>query len=112
MAVRCKAEGRALYAAIDGEVDHHRARQILRELAGQIDVTMPRQLTVDLGGVSFMDSSGIAILLRAVQQMRELEGTMQVVNVPEQAGKVLRAAGLDRLISFGPDSRERGPQSE
>ena len=98
MAVTCKAENRALYAAIDGEVDHHRARQILGELVRQIDLTMPRHLTVDLGGVSFMDSSGIAVLLRASRRMSELEGTMEVVDVPEQAGKVLRAAGLDRLI--------------
>lgn len=100
MAVTCKADGRALYAAIDGEVDHHRARQILGELVRQMDVTMPRRLTVDLGGVSFMDSSGIAILLRASRRMGELEGTMEVVNVPKQAGKVLRAAGVDRLIKF------------
>lgn len=100
MAVTCKAENRVLYAAIDGEVDHHRARQILGELVRQIDGAMPRQLTVDLGGVSFMDSSGIAILLRASRRMGELEGAMCVVNVPAQAGKVLRAAGLDRLIKF------------
>ena len=98
MAVTCKAEGRALYAAIEGEVDHHRAREILRELMGQLDLIMPRTLTLDLGGVSFMDSSGIAILLRASRRMGELEGRMEVIHVPEQAGKVLRAAGGDRLI--------------
>ena len=100
MAVICKAKDRTLYAVIDGEVDHHRARQIMGELVRQIDVTMPRQLTVDLGGVNFMDSSGIAILLRANRRMGELEGSMEVVHVPEQAGKVLRAAGVDRLIKF------------
>lgn len=100
MAVICEAKDRTLYAAIDGEVDHHRARQIMGELVRQIDMTMPRQLTVDLGGVNFMDSSGIAILLRANRRMGELEGSMEVVHVPEQAGKVLRAAGVDRLIKF------------
>ena len=100
MAVTCKAENRVLYAAIDGEVDHHRARQIMGELARQIDVAMPRQLTVDLKGVTFMDSSGIAVLLRASRRMGELEGVMKVVHVPAQADKVLRAAGLDRLIKF------------
>lgn len=100
MAVTCKAENRELYAAVDGEVDHHRAKQILGELVRQMDIVMPRRLIVDLGGVSFMDSSGIAILLRASRRMSELEGTMEVVNVPEQAGKVLRAAGLDRLITL------------
>ena len=100
MAVTCTGENRVMTAAISGEVDHHRARQIMGELVRQIDVTMPRKLTVDLGGVNFMDSSGIAILLRANRRMGELEGSMEVVHVPEQAGKVLRAAGVDRLIKF------------
>lgn len=100
MAVTCKVEDRALYAAIEGEVDHHRARGILAELERQIDLNMPRQLTLDLGGVGFMDSSGIAVLLRACRRMETLEGTMRVVRVPDQAARVLRAAGLDRKIKF------------
>ena len=47
-----------------------------------------------------MDSSGIAVLLRAYKRTAELGGTVVVRNVPEQAGKVLRAAGLERLLRF------------
>ena len=100
MAVTCTGGGRVLRAALSGEVDHHGARAIMEELSRQIDLELPRELTIDLEGVTFMDSSGIAVLLRASRRMSELEGTMEVVHVPEQAGKVLRAAGLDRLIKF------------
>ena len=100
MGVTCTGENRELTAVITGEVDHHQAGEIMARLEEHIDRTLPRTLTVDLGGVSFMDSSGIAVLLRASRRMSELEGTMEVVHVPEQAGKVLRAAGLDRLIKF------------
>ena len=65
MAVTCTGEGRVLRAAISGEVDHHRARAIMEELSRQIDLELPRSLTLDLEGVTFMDSSGIAVLLRA-----------------------------------------------
>lgn len=60
MAVTCTGEGRVLRAAISGEVDHHRARAIMEELSRQIDLELPRSLTLDLEGVTFMDSSGIA----------------------------------------------------
>mgnify|MGYP005929581915 CR=1 FL=1 len=100
MAVTCTGEGRVLRAAISGEVDHHRARAIMEELSRQIDLELPRSLTLDLEGVTFMDSSGIAVLLRAYKRMAELGGTVTVRNVPEQAGKVLRAAGLERLLRF------------
>lgn len=100
MALMCRAEDRSLYAAIEGELDHHRAREILSELDRQIDQALPRQLTLDLGGVSFMDSSGLAVLLRARRRMEELNGTLRVTQVPQQAAKVLRAAGLDKLMEL------------
>ena len=93
MAVTCTGEGRVLRAAISGEVDHHRARAIMEELSRQIDLELPRSLT-------FMDSSGIAVLLRAYRRLGELGGAVKVVHVPAQAGKVLRAAGLDKLMEF------------
>ena len=54
MAVTCTGEGRVLRAAISGEVDHHRARAIMEELSRQIDLELPRSLTLDLEGVIFM----------------------------------------------------------
>lgn len=100
MAITCTGEGRTLYAVLDGELDHHRAREILAELDRQIDLELPRRLTLDLGGVSFMDSSGIAVLLRASRRMKELDGSLRVVHVPQQAARVLRAAGLDKLMEL------------
>ena len=61
---------------------------------------MPSMLILDMSGVSFMDSSGIAVLLRAYRRLGELGGTVKVVNIPAQAGKVLRAAGVDRIMEF------------
>ena len=100
MAVTCTEEGRHLTAAVTGELDHHRAKEILMELDRQIDMELPRRLTLDLGGVSFMDSSGIAVLLRAYRRMQDLDGALRVVHVPQQAARVLRAAGLDKLIEL------------
>ena len=100
MPVTCTGGGRVLRAALSGEVDHHGARAIMEELGRQIDLELPRELTLDLAGVTFMDSSGIAVLLRAYRRLGELGGTMCLANVPAQAAKVLRAAGLERIIPF------------
>lgn len=100
MSVTCTGEDRNLRLAVSGEVDHHGARAIMQELDRQVDAGLPRRLTLDLSGVTFMDSSGIAVLLRAYKRAAELGGTVTVRNVPEQAGKVLRAAGLERLLRF------------
>ena len=100
MSVTCTGEDRNLRLAVSGEVDHHGARAIMQELDRQVDAGLPRRLTLDLSGVTFMDSSGIAVLLRAYRRLGELGGAVKVVHVPAQAGKVLRAAGLDKLMEF------------
>ncbi len=103
MPVSCLEEGRALTAQVTGEIDHHAARMLMTELGRQVDAAMPRELLLDFGGVSFMDSSGIAVVLRTWKRMRELGGSMALQNVPPQAAKVLRAAGVDKLLPFAEE---------
>lgn len=103
MPVSCLEEGRTVTAQVTGEIDHHAARLLMAELVSRVDAAMPRELTLDLGGVSFMDSSGIAVVLRTWKRMRELGGSMALQNVPAQAAKVLRAAGVDKLLPFAEE---------
>lgn len=100
MPVTCTREERRLTAAVAGELDHHAAKQVMEELDRQIDAALPRELTMDLGALTFTDSSGIAVLLRAWRRMGQVRGTMRVVNTPAQAEKVFRAAGLQGIIRF------------
>ena len=102
MAITCIQEQRTLTARLSGELDHHRAREVMEELERQIGAALPRLLVLDLGELSFTDSSGIAVLIRAQRQMQRLGGELRVKRVPEQAGKVFRAAGLERIIHFEP----------
>lgn len=100
MPVTVTGRGRELTARISGEVDHHGAREIMGALDREIDAAMPRRLALDLSGVTFMDSSGIAVLLRARRRMGELEGELTVGNIPAQPRRVLEAAGLGRIIEL------------
>lgn len=100
MSITCTGEDREICISLTGEVDHHHARGMMGELDREIDASLPRQVTLDLGGVTFMDSSGIAVVLRCFKRVRELGGVTVVRNVPAHAGKVLRAAGLDKLMRF------------
>ena len=90
MTVDCVSEGRTLTAAVRGELDHHRAKEVMTELDEQIDMALPRRLTLDLSGLSFTDSSGIAVLIRVSRRMEQIKGEL----------KVFQAAGLHKLIRF------------
>ena len=98
MPIRLSQENAALTAYLQGEIDHHGARTMMLSLDREVTARNPRTLTVDMSGVTFMDSSGIAVLLRCLRRMEETGGTLSVKGVPPQAKKVFSTAGLDKLI--------------
>lgn len=100
MELNAKSVDRKLLLELSGEVDHHGARDAIRQLELAVDAALPRQLVLDMAGVTFMDSSGIALILRAQQQMQLLDGSLLVCNVPSQARRVLDAAGIGRLVTI------------
>ena len=98
--IEATSADRNLLLEMKGELDHHGARNALRELELSIDAALPKKLVLDLAGVTFMDSSGIALILRAQQRMQLLDGSLLVRNVPQQARRVLDAAGIGRLVTL------------
>lgn len=87
-------------AILSGEIDHHGARTMMDQLDDVIAAHLPRKLTLDFSGITFMDSSGIALLLRVQKRMSALGGSLRVTAIPTQPRRVLDAAGLGRLITF------------
>ncbi len=87
-----------------GELDHHAAAAAIRRSERLLDERQPGALVLDLAGLSFMDSSGIALLLKLKKRMQYVGGTLEVQNTLPQAYRVLVGAGIDRMI---PISRRR-----
>lgn len=100
MEIRSKSADRNLLLELRGELDHHGAREAMRSVDLAIDAALPRKLVLDFSGVTFMDSSGIALILRAQQRMQILDGSLLVCHVPQQAKRVLDAAGIGRLVTI------------
>jgi stage II sporulation protein AA (anti-sigma F factor antagonist) len=100
MEINEKSADRNLMLELSGELDHHGMQQARVDIARAIDTALPRNLILDFTGVTFMDSSGIALLLGVQKHMQRLDGSLLVCNVPQQARRVLDAAGLGRLIAI------------
>lgn len=100
MEIRARDKERELLLEFSGEIDHHGARNALKEVEMAIDAALPRLLILDMTDVTFMDSSGIALILRSQQRMQLLEGSVVLRGVPDQARRVLDAAGIGRLVSI------------
>ena len=98
MSVAYATHNRMLTISLSGDIDHHQVKGLVQALEQEIDEVLPRRVVVNCAGVPFMDSSGIAVLLRLRQRMEALAGELQVTGLNEQPSRVLRAAGLHRLI--------------
>ena len=94
--ISTKREGE-LKIAFEGELDHHAARSALSRISQLIDIELPRKLVLDLSSLSFMDSSGIAIIVHSYRRMNELEEAL-LFPCPRTVYKVLSAAGINRII--------------
>ena len=89
-----------LTVCLTGEIDHHSAREIMEVLAGKVESSLPARCVLDFGEVSFMDTSGIAIVLFALRRMRELDGALELRDIGKQPYRVMKASGLDKLIEL------------
>ncbi len=98
--IRTKLEERTLTIQLCGELDHHGARGLMERLDALMEQELPRKTILDLEELTFMDSSGIAVILRAKRRMEALGGNLVVVNIPKQAARVLDTAGLGRYVKF------------
>ena len=88
-----------------GEVDAVTAAQLGRRLLGLADEGKT-QVVVDLSNVTFMDSTGIGVLLNAVRQLRQRDGGLVLVCPTERILRPFQITGLvDHLRIFG--SREQ-----
>jgi anti-sigma B factor antagonist len=88
-----------------GEVDAVTAPQLGRRLLGLADEGKT-QVVVDLSNVTFMDSTGIGVLLNAVRQLRQRDGGLVLVCPTERILRPFQITGLvDHLRIFG--SREQ-----
>lgn len=98
-----------LTAALSGEIDHHRAVSVRAGIDEAMYRELPKTLVIDIGGVDFMDSSGLGLILGRYTKAKEI-GTMLVIRNPSaRAEKMLKMAGIDRMIKIeNPSDRGKG----
>ena len=92
-------EGR-LTVALTGKIDHHCAREYIRTIAAKIEAYSPNICVLDFREVSFVDSSGIAVVINALRSMTQLEGKLLLTGLSPQPMRVFRASGIDKLVEI------------
>ena len=89
-----------LTVALTGEIDHHCAKHYIQSIAAKIEAYTPSVCVLDFQDVSFIDSSGIAVVINALRSMTQIEGALILAGLTEQPMKVFRASGIDKLVQI------------
>jgi anti-sigma B factor antagonist len=92
-------EGDACIVTIAGEVDIYTSPALKTALAAAA-ADGCALLIVDLDRVSFIDSSGLGVLVGALRRAREAGGDLRVVSGQETVARILRITGLDKVFSL------------
>ena len=93
-------QDKRLTIILKGEIDHHMAKEIMQKISEKIDDYLPTACILDYKNVAFMDSSGIAVILFTLRKMRQMEGELRLQNLPANVEKVIRMAGIQKLITI------------
>jgi anti-sigma B factor antagonist len=97
LTVTSRQEGTRTVITVNGEIDVYTAPS-LRERLNELVASGHYDLVVDMGGVEFLDSTGLGVLVGGLKRVRSHEGTLRLVCSQEKILKVFRITGLTKVF--------------
>lgn len=98
--VNLKNEGEILIAEIIGDIDHHSARNLREEIDTKIIRITPKVLILDFEKVTFMDSSGIGLIMGRYKLLNPTGGRIIIKNSSTLIKRLLNLSGISKLASI------------
>ncbi len=100
MSVEINVTGEVVTAYLKGELDHHTARVMREEIDNAIELNMPTMLVLNFGEISFMDSSGIGLVMGRYRNLQKTGAVLHITDTPPQIRKMLKIAGIEKLAKL------------
>ena len=97
MGVTISKDNGSAIALLEGDIDHHTAKNIRETIDAYAENERPSMLKLDFSGIQFMDSSGIGLIMGRYRLMKLLGGELKIINLPQHIEKVIKLAGLSVL---------------
>ncbi len=96
--IECSGEGERVTVLVDGDVDARTAHQ----LAAVIDSLSEdvRVIELDLAELDFLDSTGLSVMAMALRRLEQVDGALELLNVPEMVSELLRITDMSRFVTI------------
>ena len=95
-----------LYAKIVGEIDHHSAAEIKDSVDSKIISEGVSTLIFDLTNLTFIDSSGIGVIIGRYKLIKSLGGQMYIISSNKSVDKLLALSGIPEIIKVAQTAEE------
>lgn len=107
MSVVMQLQGDRLLAALSGEIDHHHAEQLRELIDSEAARIRPQELVLDFSQVTFMDSSGIGLILGRYRWMQDLGGMVRITHISPRMEQILVLSGIHQLVQVECEKEEK-----
>ncbi|MDS1030122.1 anti-sigma F factor antagonist [Bacillota bacterium LX-D] len=103
MNIEIKAEEGTLIVEISGELDMVVADEFKQKVERLLSQKKYDKLILDFKNVSFIDSSGLGVILGRYKTISQYNGRMAIVSVQNPVQKILELSGILRILNIYPD---------
>ena len=100
MAVTLEVTNEEITAYLSGEIDHHSAVELRRRIDESVLSGTPERLILDFSGVTFMDSSGVGMIIGRYKTMHARGGSVAACGLQPPIDRLFHLAGLHRIIAI------------
>ncbi|MBR6581832.1 MAG: anti-sigma factor antagonist [Ruminococcus sp.] len=100
MKVNISSENGTAIAMLSGEIDHHSARSLRTEIDKFVITMQPEKLAMDFTGITFMDSSGIGLIIGRYKLLKECGGQLEIRGPQPYIRRVLKLSGIERIVKI------------
>ena len=98
MRLKMETIQKTLVVKPEGEIDHHAAEQMRAEIDREINLRGIQNLIFDFDKVTFMDSSGIGVIIGRYKQIQSRGGKTLIIRVKPQVDRILEISGINKII--------------
>ena len=95
----CHVKNQCLVIRLPKEIDHCQAEQIRQECERSFMNFIIRDIIFDFSDTSFMDSSGIGVVIGRLKKVKNRDGKVCITNINKRVDKVFTLSGLYKIIT-------------
>jgi stage II sporulation protein AA (anti-sigma F factor antagonist) len=98
LAIELEVKHNVLCIRLAGELDHHTAEELRQKVTAKLEENPINHIVLNLGKLSFMDSSGLGVILGRYKQIKNGGGEMVVCSISPAVERLFEMSGLFKII--------------